>query len=718
MYKIKGSDAMDSEMLTYIQKQKEKYQNFSCGTAEAVADVLSDIVLLGGDDSQKINGAIAALRQSAIDKGKKDIFDRCYRLTMQGLAAYIAEHHLTLRLWYTREDFLNTEEPYREAFQTQGAFQKAQRLEQLAYNANAVGFTKFQSVYKKYAKAQRYMNVGGDPNMQNPTAFPNQPLELDGGEWTCSEDGVQQNVEGMPIIACPHPIMPVERLINIDTGEEKLKIAFCKGRRWRYAVYGKDVLFVANKVTQLSSIGVAVTSENAKALVKYLCYIENRNYDILPERNSVGRLGYVGDDNVFSPYQPDLTFDGESNYSEMYRAIRPQGSYDVWRETAVRCRQESRTAQILLAASFASVLLGHIGALPFFLHLWGVESGTGKTVGLMLAASVWGDPMLGRYVQTFNATQVSHERTAGFLHNIPLCIDELQLSKDSHGKSRFDVYQLAQGVGRGRGNKAGGIDRTPTWSLCILTTGESPIVQSGAGAGAVNRVIDIECRAAESVVQDGVSVSAAVKQHYGHAGKAFVEGLTPERIEAAKAYYTQQFRALSKRDTTEKQAMAAAAILAADKLADEIVFHTGKCLTADEIAAFLQTKASVSAGERGYQYMCDWVAMNANKFEVERRMMQDSTPLPTLSGEVFGRIESGWAYINSSVFRRAAQEAGYDSRALLSWLKAKGLILTRKKNLTRGKRIHGINTECVVMRLHQDNGDETDVRDVSETELL
>ena len=54
---------------------------------------------------------------------------------------------------------------------------------------------------------------------------------------------------------------------------------------------------------------------------------------------------------------------------------------DVWRETAVRCRQESRTAQILLAASFASVLLGHIGALPFFVHLWSAESGTGKTVG-------------------------------------------------------------------------------------------------------------------------------------------------------------------------------------------------------------------------------------------------------------------------------------------------------------------------------------------------
>ena len=71
MYKVKGSDAMDSEMLTYIQKQKEKYQNFSCSTPTAVVDVLSDIVLLSGDDSQKINGAIAALRQSAIDKGKR-----------------------------------------------------------------------------------------------------------------------------------------------------------------------------------------------------------------------------------------------------------------------------------------------------------------------------------------------------------------------------------------------------------------------------------------------------------------------------------------------------------------------------------------------------------------------------------------------------------------------------------------------------------------------
>lgn len=670
-----------------MELKQEQLASLSYGDAKAVVDVLSDMILLG-DDSNKINTQIATLRQNAIEKGKQDVFDRCFRLTVEGLSDYIAAHHMNIRLIYTKDDFMNGTDPYEDAFRVESPFRRQQRLQQLAENAKAVGYTGFQKMYKTFEKSMRMVNSGGSPDVTNPTMFPNQPMELDGGEWLCDENGVKRNGSTFVEVACCHPIMPVGRLVNIDTGEEKLKIAYSKGKRWRYAIYGKDVLFVANKITQLAAIGIAVTSENAKLLVKYLCDVENINYDILPERSSVGRLGYVGDDGIFSPYHPDLIFDGESGYSEMYKAIRTQGSFDIWKETAILCRKESRTAQILLAASFASVLLCHIGALSFFVHLWGAESGTGKTVGLMLAASVWGDPAIGRYVQTFNATQVSHERTAGFLNNIPMCIDELQLSKDSHGKSKFDVYQLAQGVGRGRGNKSGGVDRTPTWSLCILTTGESPIVQSGAGAGAVNRVIDIECRTTEAVVRDGMAVSAAVKQNFGHAGKAFVEGLTPDKIEAAKAEYAMQFKVLSTRDTTEKQAMAAAAILTADKLADELVFHTGQYLTADEISEFLQTKASVSAGERGYQYMCGWVAMNANKFALDN-----------VNSEVYGILENGWAYINSSVFRKAAQDAGYDSRALLSWMKSRELILTRKKNMTRGKRIHGVNTECVVMKL-------------------
>lgn len=106
----------------------------------------------------------------------------------------------------------------------------------------------------------------------------------------------------------------------------------------------------------------------------------------------------------------------------------------------------------------------------------------------MLAASVWGDPAIGEYIQTFNGTVVGHEKTAAFLNNLPLILDELQLSRDGRGNLNFDVYKLAQGVGRTRGNRNGGVDMTPRWSNCIITSGESPIVDQQCGAaGAVNR---------------------------------------------------------------------------------------------------------------------------------------------------------------------------------------------------------------------------------------
>ena len=157
----------------------------------------------------------------------------------------------------------------------------------------------------------------------------------------------------------------------------------------------------------------------------------------------------------------------------MFEAIRSRGSVEKWLETAKEVRGMSLTARILLAASFASPLLEPLNCLPFFVHLWGVDSGTGKTVALMVAASVWGDPTIGSFVKTFDGTTVGLEKTAAFLNNLPLCLDELQLAKDLKGRTNFDVYKLAQGVGRTRGNRSGGVDLTPTWRNCILTTGRA-----------------------------------------------------------------------------------------------------------------------------------------------------------------------------------------------------------------------------------------------------
>lgn len=589
---------------------------------------------------------------------------------------------------YQKDDFLDIA-PYEELYKLHNKpFLHAATMAAMAAYAGTVGFKGFKAMYKKYVESLKVQ--AGTVYVDNTTDFTGQPIELNAGDWEATDGGVvRKNGLGGEDIACPHPIMPIERLINIDTGEEKLRLAYRKGTIWKKTIVSKIILANSSKVTDLAGQGIAVTSQNARSFVQYISDMENLNYDLIPEVKSIGRLGYIRDEG-FSPFVEGLTFDGDANFKALFNTVRPNGSEDVWKATAAEIRSMSTTARILLASSFASVLLEPLNCLPFFVHLWGVDSATGKTVALMAAASVWGDPAVGSFVKTFDSTVVGMEKTAAFLNNLPLCLDELQLSKDSKGRTNFDVYRLAQGVGRTRGNRYGGVELTPTWRNCILTTGESPLTGQASGAGAVNRVIDIECRNTQVVIQDGVRISGLLKRNYGFAGKRFVEELyKPGVIETAEEHYRSLFKLLSEQDTTEKQAMAAAAIILADELACDWIFGgEQEPLTIAQMSDFLASKAAVSAGDRSYKYLCDWVSQNSNK------LCQRSENM-----EVLGALETGKAYIIRSVFERIIQDAGFSVAATISYLKARGLIETRGRNNTRGKRINGIPTECFCLIL-------------------
>lgn len=660
-------------------------------SGEVFAAKVIESIIITADNNDEIREQLDTLACVFSQKEDgKDFLKLCLQHAENKLSDHIAETKLRPRFTFTKEDFFGTE-PYEYVWwyaNNTDRFRHEQEIKLMAAEARSVKYPGFKSQYGEYIKRMRQIIAEDVERDVHPTHFPNQPIELDAGEWVCDAEGVRMYDFTGVQVACCHPILPVVRLVNIDTFEEKITLAFMKSNRWRTITVPKEIVAVSSKITQLAANGVAVTSENAKTLVRFLCDIENRNLKVIPEKESVSRLGFV-DEGRFSPYVEDLIFDGDAAYSNVFKAIKEsKGSLEEWISAMKKVRSESLVARIMISASFASVLVKIIGGLPFFVHLWSCESGTGKTVVLMAAASVWGNPEPGTYIQSFNSTAVGHEKMAAFLNNVPMCIDELQLSKDSHGRSRFDVYQLAQGVGRTRGNKSGGIDRTPTWNNCILTTGETPIVKDGSGAGAVNRVIDLEVPIGQRVVLDGQGTANAVKSNYGHAGRVFLEKADWEK---AKQLYEMYFATLNNSDTTEKQSMAAAMILAADGLVSQMFFDE-QPLGVDQMQQFLKSKASVSVGERGYQYMCDWVAMNIRNFisNTESEMPQ----------KIYGMKDgTDWIYINQSIFRSAAEEGGFNDRALLSYLKSKGLIQTRGRRFTKGKRIVGILTECVLLRL-------------------
>ncbi len=462
---------------------------------------------------------------------------------------------------------------------------------------------------------------------------------------------------------------------------------------------------VYNGILQLAANGIMVNSENAKPLSTYLLEMEQLNYELIPEQKSVGRLGWVGE-HGFSPFVDDLVFDGETNFKHIFGAVKSSGSREAWVNVMRSLRGEKSPGRLFLAASFASVILEPCGLLPFFLHAWGGTE-TGKTVGLMIAASVWASPRLGDYILTFNSTLVGQEMTASFLNSLPMCIDELQIQSSS-GIRDFDriIYQLTEGVGRTRGAKTGGLQKMNTWKNCIITNGEHPISNANSGGGAVNRVIEFECD--EKVYSDLVGICAVIQSNYGFAGREFVEYLqTDGAFDRVNALQKEYYRELLKSDSTDKQAASASAILAADHIATELIFKDGNNLTVADLEKIMAKKKEVNANNRALEFIYELVERNPNRFKANE--------FGEYQGEVWGKSEETCIYIIKSVFDREMGNCGFNSTAFLAWAKRNDIIITDNGKRTKKARITGSATNCVCIKK---NLSEFDTEKFEETELL
>ncbi|MEG1773211.1 MAG: DUF927 domain-containing protein, partial [Clostridia bacterium] len=138
--------------------------------------------------------------------------------------------------------------------------------------------------------------------------------ELDAGNYECNENFIKDK---NGVIICYHPLIPVEKYKNDITGGEKIKIAFYKLEKWSDVIVNKSDISVSNKIIKLADIGVEVTSENAKDIVKYLNEILNINIEKIKTNNSISHIGWIeGDDGEykFLPYDNRGLFDGDEEF--------------------------------------------------------------------------------------------------------------------------------------------------------------------------------------------------------------------------------------------------------------------------------------------------------------------------------------------------------------------------------------------------------------------
>lgn len=516
------------------------------------------------------------------------------------------------------------------------------------------------------------------------------PLDLDMGEWAINAGGVfRLSPYGGLESACTHPIQITKRIINVETSEEKIVLTYFKDGSWKNLIVDKRVAFDQRKIVEL--IGkLGFTSETAKTLVAYLFDLEKNNIDKIPVSYSISRLGWLKN-REFIPYNEEIEFDGEIDFQELYGSVKPNGDCAEWLSCVNPILSKSPILRLVLDCSISSVLLDLLNLQIYFMHVWG-ETETGKSVAMHVAMSVWGDPQI--LVRSWNSTPVALEKTAGFLHNLPLALDERQVVKNDRFHTMDTlVYMLSAGQGKGRGTKYGGVQTTTRWNLSILSNGEQPLIDDNGNGGAKNRVLDVYCE--NKIISDGNQVIKTVHKNYGHVGKKIIECI---QAKESKDFLANMYGAINTRVTvmdkfTDKQINSISVIILADALYNHLMIGTEFGVAVDNAVNFVKNNLDIFSsvkdikpGEKEYEAIINWISANQNSFS-------DNAPV------CLGMLVGNKAYINSTELQKFLESSGFNYRATLKALVKRGYLEPGPDGNTKPERIYGRLTRCAVIHL-------------------
>lgn len=512
------------------------------------------------------------------------------------------------------------------------------------------------------------------------------PLSLRTPEgWLFSDKGISwiDPKTHTPANVCRTPILLTQRLKSLETGDEKMEVAFKRDGEWQRAIYPRSVIFSSRSITTLADLGCTITSENSKNVVKFLGALESENIDIIPKNDATSTFGWQPGRRFIPGHDEGITLDIDPSQRGMAAAYCQNGTMERWIEHMAPHRSREKF-RFILAASFAAPLLRIVKQRIFFVYNWGGSKG-GKTAALKAALSAWGDPE--RLMVNFNATQVGLERTAAFYCDLPLGIDERQLAGNNQGALEKIVYMIASGTGKIRGAKSGGIQTVHQWRTVALATGEEPLSTETSQTGVSTRVLEIYGGPFDNE-QDAALMHQQAAMDCGWAGPAFIEHiLQMDEREIVERYEDmQRYIRETSQGKNGSHIAGIAAVALADSLIDEWFFGGNpreSVAEAKRMAASIlinQVEANTTdVNENAVQFIVDWVLANRSYF--------GANAIGTCLG--FTSESGNTAYIFPSMLNQALTKAGYSPRKTMKYMAEKDLIATDIDRKT-GKRQYSL----------------------------
>jgi putative DNA primase/helicase len=237
----------------------------------------------------------------------------------------------------------------------------------------------------------------------------------------------------------------------------------------------------------------------------------------------------IGDGSDAVLYQCDST--------KALDAFAGSGTLDQWRDNVSRYCLGNPLMILAESEAFSGPLLAKCAIEGIGVHIFGASS-NGKTSGMLVAGSVWGEPKL--FNKSWTATANGLEAAAISVNDGLFCLDEM--SKADADEVSKSLYMLANGTGKQRSNANGTAKQLNTWRVAVLSNGEESIethlAKRGIAAkpGELVRFLQLPIFGAYGAFDDlhghesGRLFSDAVRrnsqQYYGTAGVAYLQKLT------------------------------------------------------------------------------------------------------------------------------------------------------------------------------------------------
>lgn len=481
---------------------------------------------------------------------------------------------------------------------------------------------------------------------------------------------------------------------NIQSLEQKIELLYYRPQTkiWNTVIIDKNILADKRNIVTLFHNGIPIHSSNASIWVKYFAKLEELNFDTIPIIKMTEKLGWYNDCSCFVPYTNEIQVDVEQKLNRWLNAYNSKGTLEQWTKEIKEFR-DNNLFRFILSSSFASPLIKPLEQRIFIVFNYG-KSRAGKSATLHGALSVWGNP--NDLKTSFNATTVGLERLANYFNDLPLALDEKQVNKSQKNIEQI-VYTLANGIGRIRGNKSGGIQQMNNWHTIILATGEETLSTSSSSTGVSTRCLELEGSPFNNNEEKAQKIYEVFSHCYGTAGKQFIKILIDKYLQNNYQELKDKFKEVKTKikESTLNDISSYIDSVSVVTLADIIVskeFFNEK--TEDlsyamglEILDSLSKQKDIDVVEKCYEQICSWLLSNYRFFDIythsakkenENFRFEDIQPQTYTNSKTLGLYEKGTYYVLRGVLEEFLTKNGFSYNEMVREFAKRNYILSKK----------------------------------------